>query len=99
MRAPAILVFDSGVGGLTVFREIARARPDARLTYVADDALFPYGKVAEDALVAQLTDSGLVKNVADIYKLSKDNLLSLEKVRLQITLVGSDGAILDEVTR
>ena len=26
-----------------------------------------------------------------------DNLLSLEKVRLQITLVGSDGAILDEV--
>jgi glutamate racemase len=55
MRSPAILVFDSGVGGLTVFREIARARPDARLTYVADDALFPYGKVAEDALVARVT--------------------------------------------
>src|SRR5947209_15441712 len=55
MRSPGILVFDSGVGGLTVFREIARARPDARLTYVADDALFPYGKVAEDALVARVT--------------------------------------------
>jgi glutamate racemase len=55
MRSPAILVFDSGVGGLTVFREIARARPDARLTYVADDALFPYGKVPEDALVARVT--------------------------------------------
>src|SRR5436853_7345997 len=55
MYSPAILVFDSGVGGLTVFREIARARPDARLTYVADDALFPYGKVAEDALVARVT--------------------------------------------
>src|SRR6478735_4101055 len=39
MRSPGILVFDSGVGGLTVFREIARARPDARLTYVAEDAL------------------------------------------------------------
>ena len=55
MRSPAILVFDSGVGGLTVFREIARARPDARLNYVADDALFPYGKVPEDALVARVT--------------------------------------------
>jgi DNA ligase (NAD+) len=30
--------------------------------------------------VAQLTDSGLVKNVADIYKLTKDNLLSLERM-------------------
>jgi len=55
MRFPAILVFDSGVGGLTVFREIARARPDARLTYVADDALFPYGKVPEAQLVTRIT--------------------------------------------
>jgi glutamate racemase len=54
MRSPAILVFDSGVGGLTVYREVARARPDARLTYVADDALFPYGKVPEDALIARV---------------------------------------------
>lgn len=54
MRAPGILVFDSGVGGLTVFREIARARPDARLVYAADDALFPYGKVPEDALIARV---------------------------------------------
>jgi DNA ligase (NAD+) len=33
-----------------------------------------------DALVAQLTDRGLVKNVADIYKLTKENLLSLERM-------------------
>lgn len=38
-----VLVFDSGVGGLTVAREIAQARPDLPLTYVADDAAFPYG--------------------------------------------------------
>src|SRR5262245_54415723 len=55
LRSPAILVFDSGVGGLTVFREIASARPDARLTYVADDALFPYGNVPEEQLVARVT--------------------------------------------
>ena len=33
-----------------------------------------------DALVNQLTEHGLVKNVADIYKLSKDDLLSLERM-------------------
>jgi len=33
-----------------------------------------------DALVNQLTERGLVRNVADIYKLSKDNLLSLERM-------------------
>jgi glutamate racemase len=55
MRSPTILVFDSGVGGLTVFREIARARPDAQLVYAADDAVFPYGKVPEPELVARVT--------------------------------------------
>jgi len=33
-----------------------------------------------DALVTQLTEKGLVKNVADIYKLTKENLLSLERM-------------------
>jgi DNA ligase (NAD+) len=33
-----------------------------------------------DALVTQLTDRELVKNVADIYKLTKENLLSLERM-------------------
>jgi glutamate racemase len=54
IRSPKILVFDSGVGGLTVFREIARARPDAQFVYVADDALFPYGKVPEPVLIERV---------------------------------------------
>ena len=29
-RAPVVLVFDSGLGGLTVLAEVRRARPDAR---------------------------------------------------------------------
>lgn len=33
-----------------------------------------------DALVNQLTERGLVKNIADIYKLTKDGLLSLERM-------------------
>lgn len=51
MRAPVILVFDSGLGGLTVYREIVRAAPAARFIYVADDAVFPYGALEPEALV------------------------------------------------
>jgi len=54
MAQPTILVFDSGLGGLTVFREIAAARPDARLVYAADDAFFPYGAQDEAKLVARV---------------------------------------------
>jgi glutamate racemase len=53
-NSPCILVFDSGVGGLTVFREVRRARPDAGFVYLADDAGFPYGNQPEDALIARI---------------------------------------------
>jgi glutamate racemase len=52
--APTILVFDSGLGGLTVFHEVRKARPDARYIYVADDAFFPYGGHGEAKLVARV---------------------------------------------
>jgi glutamate racemase len=51
---PTILVFDSGLGGLTVLREIVRARPDAHYVYVADDAFFPYGHHGEDQIIARV---------------------------------------------
>lgn len=51
---PTILVFDSGLGGLTVYREIAALRPDAEFIYLADDAAFPYGAMAEPALIARI---------------------------------------------
>ena len=51
---PTILVFDSGLGGLTVLREIVRARPDAHYAYVADDAFFPYGHHGEDEIIARV---------------------------------------------
>jgi glutamate racemase len=49
-----ILVFDSGLGGLTVYREIAAARPSADFVYVADDLAFPYGAMEEPALVSRV---------------------------------------------
>ena len=36
-------VFDSGVGGLTVLRELRRQAPAERILYIADLAHFPYG--------------------------------------------------------
>ncbi len=36
-----ILMFDSGIGGLTVLREARVLMPDRRFVYVADDAAFP----------------------------------------------------------
>jgi glutamate racemase len=53
---PTILVFDSGLGGLTVYREVARARPDARFVYAADDAFFPYNAMEETRLIARALD-------------------------------------------
>ena len=51
---PTILVFDSGLGGLTVLREIVGVRPDAHYIYVADDAFFPYGHHGEDQIIARV---------------------------------------------
>jgi glutamate racemase len=53
-RSPTILIFDSGLGGLTVFAEVVKARPDARYVYAADDAAFPYGRLDEATLVARV---------------------------------------------
>jgi glutamate racemase len=52
---PKIIVFDSGLGGLTVYRAVVVARPDADFAYVADDAGFPYGALAEPKLVERVT--------------------------------------------
>src|SRR3954465_14360392 len=44
-------VFDSGVGGLTVFREIARALPHAPLIYLGDSARVPYGTKSPQTVI------------------------------------------------
>ncbi|MFA6965087.1 glutamate racemase [Bosea sp. (in: a-proteobacteria)] len=53
-HTPTILVFDSGLGGLTVLSQTTRAQPGAHVVYAADDAGFPYGRLAESELVARV---------------------------------------------
>src|SRR4051812_38973698 len=99
-RMTNILVFDSGLGGLTVFREIARARPDANYVYVADDAFFPYGNHGEAALLARVVPlmQGLIRDHAPdliVIACNTASTLALPQLRaeFQMSFVGTVPAI------
>lgn len=49
-----ILLFDSGVGGLSVVSSLRRQLPGAALAYVCDDAMLPYGTKPDDWLVSRI---------------------------------------------
>lgn len=51
-----IVIFDSGIGGLTVLREVRFKLPFDRLVYVFDDQGFPYGGWDEEPLKQRLVD-------------------------------------------
>jgi glutamate racemase len=55
-HAPKILVFDSGLGGLTVLAQVTKLRPDAHCLYVADDAGFPYGRLSATRLIERVNE-------------------------------------------
>lgn len=50
-RNAPIGVFDSGVGGLTVAREIMRQMPEERLIYFGDTARVPYGNKSRETII------------------------------------------------
>lgn len=52
----SVLIFDSGIGGLTVLREARVLMPDRQFIYVADDAAFPYGDWDEAPLLAHMVE-------------------------------------------
>lgn len=51
IREAPIGVFDSGVGGLTVVREIMRQIPQERIVYFGDTARVPYGTKSRDTVI------------------------------------------------
>jgi glutamate racemase len=52
-QAP-VLLFDSGVGGLSVLERVRAHRPQAAIIYCADNAGFPYGTKSEADLAARV---------------------------------------------
>lgn len=62
----SILVFDSGIGGLSVLREARVLMPNRHFVYVADDAAFPYGDWEEAALTERMVS--LFRDLIERYK-------------------------------
>jgi len=52
---PRLIVFDSGMGGLTVARAIRTHIPAAQLLYVVDNGGFPYGALSDKILTARVS--------------------------------------------
>jgi glutamate racemase len=94
------LVFDSGVGGLTVAREILVCAPRLAVDYAADTGFFPYGDKSDEALRARLpyVAKALYEAVKpDVFVIACNtaSTLALEEVRaaLPCPVVGTVPAI------
>ena len=106
-KAP-ILLFDSGVGGLTVLAELRMVLPDAPVIYAADTAGLPYGEKTEAEIAARV--SGLLGRLAERHSprlvtiaCNTASTIALGMVRevLQVPIVGTVPAIKPaaEITR
>jgi len=61
--AAPVLLFDSGVGGLSVLDEVRRLLPQAPVIYAADTAGLPYGSKSEAEIAARV--SGLLGRMTE----------------------------------
>lgn len=95
-----ILLFDSGVGGLSVLAELREALPDAPVIYAADNAGLPYGGKSEAEIAARVC--GLLGRMAERYHprliciaCNTASTIALAMVRdvLRIPIVGTVPAI------
>jgi glutamate racemase len=99
-RAAPLLVFDSGVGGLSVLAHIQAHLPQAPIVYCADTAAFPYGTKTEAALEAHVPAllERLCRTVQPrlvVIACNTASTIALERVRARLNLpvVGTVPAI------
>lgn len=94
------LVFDSGVGGLTIASELRKAAPDWIVDYAADSGFFPYGVKTDEELRARLPQ--LCTTLVDVAKpdvlviaCNTASTLSLDDIRarVKVPVVGTVPAI------
>lgn len=64
---PTILLYDSGMGGLTVYDEVRKALPNAHYLYCFDNACFPYSEKSESVLNHRALS--IVQKIAEKYPL------------------------------
>ena len=98
--AAPILIFDSGVGGLTVLAELRKLLPDAPVIYAADSAGLPYGEKSEAEIAARVC--GLLGRMSERYRprliciaCNTASTIALAMVRevLEVPVVGTVPAI------
>ncbi len=99
MVAP-IGIFDSGVGGLSIFREIRRLLPYESLIYVADQAHVPYGTRAKEEVqrfskaIAQFLLAHEAKVIVVACNTASAAALSFLRFRFpQVLFVGMEPAV------
>lgn len=98
--AAPILLFDSGVGGLSVLGKLRRLLPDAPILYAADNAGLPYGSKTEPQIAARV--SGLLGRMTERFHprlvciaCNTASTIALASVRevLEVPIVGTVPAI------
>src|SRR5438034_9016808 len=103
--AGPIGIFDSGVGGLSVAREIRRALPAEDLLYVADTAHCPYGdrpleEVRARALaVGRYLESAGAKLIVAACNTASGAALEELRATLSVPVVGLEPAVKTAVAR
>jgi glutamate racemase len=95
-----ILLFDSGVGGLSVLAELRKVLPDAPVIYAADNGGLPYGTKTEAEVAARVC--GLLGRMSERYRprliciaCNTASTIALAMVRdvLNVPIVGTVPAI------
>lgn len=98
--ASPILLFDSGVGGLSVLAQLRQILPDAPVIFVADQAGLPYGTKTEAQIAARV--AGLLGRMSERYRprlvciaCNTASTIALAAVRevLEVPIVGTVPAI------
>lgn len=94
LKYAPIGVFDSGIGGLTVAREIMRQMPEERIVYFGDTARVPYGSKSQTTIIRytrQIIRFLQTKEVkAIVVACNTASAFALEEVRaeLQVPIIG-----------
>ena len=80
----AIGIFDSGVGGVTVLKELQKLLPNENFAYIGDTASFPYGSKSK-------------KTIIELCKKRIENLIDMEVKMIVIACGTATSQALDEV--
>lgn len=95
-----ILIFDSGVGGLTILEEIKEQLPTCRYLYCLDSAFFPYSEKSEESIIQRTV--GICQKLVEQYQVdlvviacNTASTVALPKLResLNCPIVGTVPAI------